>query len=261
MNKLIRPILRQRLGIPENEPITFEKLDDVLIKMAKEIPFENLSIIENRNTPITMDNLYNKMILRKEGGLCYELNTVLYYFLCENGFHATMIRGITYDHNENQWSASGRTHIINLIEHNGQPYIVDSGFGGNLPLKPVPLNGDVVVSDNGEFRVEKVNNEHGDCLLHMKLKHKHDDWNVGYAFDSTKEIKDLSELDDVQSIITHHPQSRFNKKPLLTKRTDRGTITLTNSSFTQWIDGIEHKQEVNDEMFKELLKTHFDWKF
>lgn len=253
------PILRQRLGLQDNEEITFEKLDDVLDKMAKEIPFENMSIIENRNAAITMDNLYNKMILRNEGGVCYELNTVLYYFLCENGFHTTMVRGITYDHNENQWSASGRTHIFNLIEYKGQRYIVDSGFGGNLPLKPVPLNGEIIVSDNGEFRVDRVNSEYGDCQLYMKLKHKHDDWKIGYAFDSTKEIKDLSELDDVQRIITHHPQSRFNKKPLLTRRTDRGNITLTNSSFTQWIDGIEHKQEISDEMFKELLRTYFDW--
>ncbi|GAA3332445.1 hypothetical protein GCM10020331_092600 [Ectobacillus funiculus] len=53
----------------------------------------------------------------------------------------------------------------------------------------------------------------------MKLKHKQDDWKLGYVFfDSTVVVKDLSELNEVQRIISEHPESRFNKKPLVTRQ-------------------------------------------
>lgn len=49
----------------------------------------------------------------------------------------------------------GRTHVTILLKHEGQIYLIDTGFGGNLPLKPVPLNGETVISQNGEFRIKK----------------------------------------------------------------------------------------------------------
>jgi N-hydroxyarylamine O-acetyltransferase len=250
-------LFRHRIGVLKNEIITFENLDIVLEKTAREIPFENLCVIENRTTDITKENLIDKMIKRNEGGLCYELNSIFYLFLIENGFNSTLVRGVTYDHIGQRWSATGRTHVVNIITHDGQQYLVDTGFGGNLPLKPVPLNGDIVISNNGEFRVEKADSEYGDHLLYMKLKHKQDDWKLGYVFDSTVAVKNLSELNEVQRIISEHPESRFNKKPLVTRQNERGNIILTDTSFTEWIDGKEYKKEIDNNIFKEILMDKF----
>ena len=250
-------LFRHRIGVLKNEIITFENLDIVLEKTAREIPFENLCVIENRTTDITKENLIGKIIKRNEGGLCYELNSIFYLFLIENGFNSTLVRGVTYDHIGQRWSATGRTHVVNIITHDGQQYLVDTGFGGNLPLKPVPLNGDIVISNNGEFRVEKADSEYGDHLLYMKLKHKQDDWKLGYVFDSTVVVKDLSELNEVQRIISEHPEPRFNKKPLVTRQNERGNIILTDTSFTEWIDGKEYKKEIDNNIFKEMLMDKF----
>ncbi|WP_267897279.1 hypothetical protein [Peribacillus saganii] len=38
------------------------------------------------------------------------------------------------------------------------------------------------------------------------------------------------------------PGSAFNKKPLLTKLTDLGNFTLTDTSFTEWKDGKVEKE-------------------
>ncbi|WP_267897276.1 hypothetical protein [Peribacillus saganii] len=48
----------------------------------------------------------------------------------------------------------------------------------------MPLNGDVGVSENGMFRVERADTEFGDYVFYMKLKHKDTYWRIGYAFDS-----------------------------------------------------------------------------
>ncbi|MBM7651971.1 arylamine N-acetyltransferase family protein [Neobacillus cucumis] len=256
MDKLSKLFLH-RIGVPTTENVTFENLSSILEKTAREIPFENLCVIKNRTTDITKENLVNKILNRNEGGLCYELNTIFYLFLVENGFNANLFQGVTSDPINQQWSKTGRTHVVIIITYNAQQYLVDTGFGGNLPLKPVPLNGDTVKSSNGEFRVEKTNHEYGDYVLYMKLKHKHDDWKLGYAFDTTKVVKNLSELNEVQKIILEHPASRFNKKPLVTRLTERGNIILTDTSFTEWIDGKVQTKEIDKTMFNELIKGNF----
>jgi N-hydroxyarylamine O-acetyltransferase len=250
-------LFRNRIGFSQNEVITFQHLDKVLEKTAKTIPFENLCIIENRTKAITKENLTSKLLEQNEGGLCYELNTILYLFLSENGFNPTLIRGVTYNPSKQQWSETGNTHVVNLITHNAQVYLVDTGFGGNLPLKPVPLSGESVSSSNGEFRVERKESEHGDYILHMKLNRKNEDWKIGYAFNSKEPIQNISELNEVQRIIIEHPESAFNKKPLITQITNNGNITLTDTSFTQWVDSTLKKEIIEEKRFNKIRKEYF----
>jgi N-hydroxyarylamine O-acetyltransferase len=248
---------RERIGMPENEPITFETLDRLLDKTAKVIPFENLCVIEKRTSEITREAVMDKILHRKEGGLCYELNALLYFFLRENGFDAALARGVVYKTEAGAYIPIGRTHVTMLLTHEDKTYLLDTGFGSNLPLKPVPLTGETVFSANGEFRIQKEASEHGDYVLQMKLKHKDTEWRIGYAFDSKRMVTGTCELNEVQTIILEHEQSPFNKNPLLTQLTDRGNVTLTNTSFTQWIDGVMTKEAVDAERYKELAKLHF----
>lgn len=254
----LNSLFRKRINIPEEQLITFENLHEILKQIAMTIPFENLSIFSKRTSPITKENLIEKILKRNEGGLCYELNTILYIFLIENGFDVSLVGGIVYNQEKQQWNTNGRTHITIVLRHEGQVYLVDTGFGGNLPLKPVPLTGEVIVSDNGEFRVEQVENEAGDYILYMKLKYKDSDWKIGYGFESKQFIDDFSQLDKVQEIIKYHPQSPFNKRPLITKRTNNGSIILTDTSWTEWFDGEVTKKEIHNIQYAQLLRTRFD---
>lgn len=254
----INAIFRKRIGLPENEIITFENLANILEKTAKTIPFENLGVIGNKTDTITKKNLVDKILRRKEGGLCYELNSILYFFLIENGFNAALTRGVVFNHDTQGFSTIGRTHVTLLLAHKEQTYLIDTGFGGNLPLKPIPLTGETLTSMNGEFRINKVNSGYGDYVFEMKLKHKDTDWKIGYTFDSKKTITDISEFNDIQQIIAEHLQSPFNKNPLVTKLTDGGNVTLTNTSFTQWNEGKVTKESIDSVRFKELLNQYFE---
>lgn len=253
----LNSLFRKRIGISQNKNITFEKLDYILEQTAINIPFENLCIMENKISDINKENLINKILVNKEGGLCYELNSIFYFFLIENGFDASLVRGVIYDNINETYSTIGRTHVAILVTHKNQTYLIDTGFGGNLPLKPVPITGEPVTSNNGEFRVNKGDSEFGNYVLEMKLKHKDTNWKIGYAFDSKKLINDVSEFNEIQTIVAKHQESPFNKKPLITRLTSTGNLTLTDTSFTQWIDGIDTKEEIDHAKFKELLKKHF----
>ena len=151
----LNELFRNRIGFPENVDITFEALNQILEKTAYNIPFENLCIIENKTSDITRENLVNKILVKKEGGLCYELNSILYFFLIENGFKAALARGVIYDNATQNYLKLGRTHVTILLTHENQKYLIDTGFGGNLPLKPVPLSGEAITSTMGNFGLRK----------------------------------------------------------------------------------------------------------
>lgn len=250
-------LFRKRIQYSSRGPVTFQDLDVILEKMALHIPFENVCIIEERSRILTKDHLVNKMLILNEGGLCYELNSLLYLFIVENGFEASLIQGAVYDHASGAFGRIGRTHVAVKVCHEKQDYILDGGFGGNIPMKPVPLSGETVSSANGEFRIRAGETAYGDYRLEMKLKHKDTDWRIGYAFDSKRTIRDVRFLDDVRVTVEEHPASPFNKHRLLTKRTDDGSVTLTETSFTQWKKGNVKKREINSEEYQELLNLWF----
>ena len=253
----ISALFRNRIGLSEDGPISFESLGMVLEKTATSLPFENGCIIGKNTSGITKDYLREKMLVKKEGGLCYELNSLFYFFLIENGFQAVLTRGVVYKPADQQFLTIGRTHVTILLTHQGQTYVIDTGFGGNLPLQPVPMTGEIISSRNGQFRVKQMPSEYGDYVLEMKLAYKDTDWRIGYAFDSKKPVMDVSEFDEIQEIIANHAESPFNKTPLLTRFTNTGTITLTDTSFTQWVDGKMSKEQIDSERFKELRRQYF----
>ncbi|WP_051186046.1 arylamine N-acetyltransferase [Neobacillus bataviensis] len=85
-----------------------------------------------------------QIIERNEGGLCYELNPIFYFYLKENGFNAVLTDGVVYNHAADEYHQLGRTHVTILLNHEEQSYLIDTVFGGNLPLKPVPLSGETI---------------------------------------------------------------------------------------------------------------------
>lgn len=255
MSKLNELFLR-RIGLPEDMPITFEALGRIMEQTAYAIPFENLCIMEQRVELLTMDNISHKILHLNEGGLCYEVNPLLYEVLRANGFDVSLVLSIVYYPDKEAYSQLGHTHVVVLLKHEDQTYLIDSGYGGNLALQLIPFTGETVTSANGEFRIRPLVQEHGDYVLEMKLTHRGEDWRVGYALDSRSPIG-FEELRELQRLIAFDERSYFNKDPLITKRTERGGMTLTNTSFTVWEDGVMTKEEIKEDRFQELYDRYF----
>ncbi|MCP8971054.1 arylamine N-acetyltransferase family protein [Ectobacillus ponti] len=247
---------RKRIGFSKEGPLAFADLPEVLERTSRTIPFENLCVLTEEAKEITSGHLAGKILERGEGGLCYELNGLLYFVLQENGFSNVLVRGVVYNPVRQEWSGTGRTHVVNLLPYESELYLIDSGFGSNIPLAPVPLTGETVTSPNGEFRARPLHTEHGDFVFEMKIKHKDADWQLGYAFDSIRPAEP-SELSEIQAVIRAHPASSFNKTPLLTRLTEGGSVTLTHASLTEWKHGKLQKDELDEARFKSLARERF----
>lgn len=251
-------LFRQRVGFGSGA-LMFDDLPALLIATSLALPFENLAVVQQRGLPITRENLVTKLLMRNEGGLCYELNPLLYFFLLDNGFDVSMVRGIVLDPATRTFAGTGHTHVTLLLRHQGMTYLADTGFGSFLPLCPVPMNGELAISENGEFRIQPATGEHathGDYAFMLKQRHKDVDWRVGFVFDSRNSITTV-ECEEIRRIIAEHPESNFNKRPLVAKLTERGSITLTDMSLIITEDGQVSKEPVNSERFGELLGRYF----
>ncbi|MGG0814716.1 arylamine N-acetyltransferase [Paenibacillus alvei] len=255
-----------RLQISPKEDVTFEDLHGILLQMGYVLPYENLDVMDKNVRNISRASVQEKLLLTHRGGLCYELNSLLYYFLVDCGFDVYRVVGTVYDLGTNNWKPDDG-HVIIILNHNDQKYIIDGGFASHLPLYPVPFSGEVISSQTGKYRIRKQNTEKGTYLLEMKKGENGESahfldseptntWCVGYAF--TLDEIDTDKVNLVQNTIVEHPESPFNKRHIVCKLIEGGHISLTKRSFTQTKNGKKRKRTINEEEFCQILEEDFD---
>lgn len=229
----------------EKESLDFSTLPEFLKALAYRFPFENRAVLSKKEYDVTKEGLWRHMVKEPHGGLCYDLNGLLYFILKDAGFDVKLIRGTVWN---NGWELPG-THAAVLLSAEGNEYIADTGFGLNLAMQPVPLSGAEAVSAAGAFRVRKEQTEFGTHVLEMN---KGDGWQTGYAF-SLEEIGE-KDLKAMKQTIFEHERSPFNKRLLASKRTPEGHMVLSERNVTiQKHDGPAEKVKLTDQSLKKNL--------
>ncbi|AZB40952.1 arylamine N-acetyltransferase [Bacillus sp. FJAT-42376] len=246
----------KRVGLENSGQVQFEDLERILKAFSLTIPFENFGILDNKKIPLTAESLSFKILEQRRGGVCYELNPLLYYFLTENHLDVQLIQGTVYNHAEQKWSLSG-THAAILLSTDSSSYLLDSGFGTNVAQKPIPMNGEMTESATGKFRIREKSTSEGSHLLEMRLdSEQQDSWKIGYAFHADRPLN-LTDLYDIQAKIHDNPDSPFNKKPLAAMRTETGVKTLSEASFSVTEDGRTEKHPLSAGEFQKMAEKEF----
>ncbi|MGE7866016.1 arylamine N-acetyltransferase family protein [Bacillus paramycoides] len=249
-----------RLYIQEKESVSFDDVNDIMYAMAQAVPFENLNILQNTFTEISKDSLHQKILLNNRGGLCYELNPTMYYFLKDSGFDVHLVSGTVYNAANSIWAVDSG-HIATVLQHQNELYLIEVGFGSYLPLAPVPFSGKVVHSVTGDYRIRKETTEKGDHILEMRKNNAFldqsstDNWTVGYAF-YLEEVNE-TKVNAAQKIIVEHKKSPFNKVPLIVKLTHDGHASLTKDSLTITKQGKKLKEPLTEDQYTNLLHSTF----
>ncbi|TCW58066.1 N-hydroxyarylamine O-acetyltransferase [Bacillus thuringiensis] len=242
-----------RLNLANRTEVKFEELNTILFAFAHTIPFENLDVIARNANTITMENLQNKILTTSRGGLCYELNTLFYYFLKDCGYDVQLALGTVYKNEINAWALEDG-HITIILKYANKRYLIDVGIASLVPLIPVPFTEEPVSSKNGSYRVRKRDTSKGNYVL--ERKDTNGEWKVCHAF--YNRIIDETVVNDVQKRVIEDEKSIFNKGPIAVKLTDYGHVSLTNKSLTEMIHGEKIKCEITEDQYRELLNTLFD---
>ncbi len=102
-------------------------LRTVVAAQIASVPFENLDI--HRGIPVDIEPaaLVDKLVGRRRGGICYEVNGLLTLALRGLGFDAHLV-GAEVLTDAGYGPPLG--HVVLVVRIDGHPWLVDAGFGG-----------------------------------------------------------------------------------------------------------------------------------
>lgn len=113
-------------------------LKTLLTRHMAALPFQTLSTVLGEPMPIDSGSIFRKLVVQRRGGYCYELNLLLLDALTLLGFEARPLTGSVIPNNQLE-EAGARTHMLLQVTLQGQPWLVDAGFGGLAPTAPLLL--------------------------------------------------------------------------------------------------------------------------
>ncbi len=139
------------LGL-HNYTLDYEFLCELVQRHVATFAFSSVGCLLGDNLPLDFDSLFNRIVVRRRGGYCFEQNGLLYEVLKELGFSPELyLARVTY----NQDNHPGLTHRISTIEHEGQRYVLDVGFGSLGPRVPVRMSESETRDGDRVFRVKE----------------------------------------------------------------------------------------------------------
>ncbi len=168
------------------------------------IAFENLSPLLGRPVPLDEPSLQEKMIYSGRGGYCFEQNLLFAAVLRGFGFKLRFLTG---------WPRWGilaetprpRTHLLLLVEADGEDWICDVGYGGNTLTAPLLLRS----RDEQETPHEpaRLFPKNSGLMLQIKIDEV---WRDLVEFDLA--MQTFAELEMGNWYTSTHPSSRFTSE-------------------------------------------------
>jgi N-hydroxyarylamine O-acetyltransferase len=125
----------ERIGFYGVARPDLQTLGDLQRAHVRTVPFENLDVQLRRPVTLDFDACFDKIVERRCGGWCFELNGVLSWALREIGFDVMRMSAGVW--RERLGDSQLGNHLCLLVRI-GRPYLVDVGFGGSLS-QPLPL--------------------------------------------------------------------------------------------------------------------------
>lgn len=121
----------QRIGFEGECKPDKRTLDALVLAHQCNVPFENLDIYDaGADISLGITDLFDKIVTRRRGGFCFELNAIFMSLLQSVGFecYPVAVRIV--------WHATRAmpiTHRATIVVIDGEKYYCDVGFGGPSP--------------------------------------------------------------------------------------------------------------------------------
>lgn len=210
------------------------------------VPFENLDIAMRVPIVLSLPSLFEKVVLRRRGGFCYELNGLFAWLLRELGFDVTMLSARVFD---DSTPGPEFDHMVLLVD-TGERVIADVGFGDSF-VEPLVLKDEVQPRRGTPYRLAQ---EHGDWVLARQGTAVA--WEPQYSF--SLQPRRLHEFRPMCRYHQTSPDSLFTRQSVCSRASEDGRLTLSADRFIVTSHGDRHEHAVADpETYLELLRIHF----
>jgi N-hydroxyarylamine O-acetyltransferase len=240
----------QRIGYDGPWEPTRETLHQLHLRHLESVPFENIDV--QRKCPIDLDEaaLFDKVVRRRRGGFCYELNSLFAALLRALGFHVTYLSGRVSS--DGSWPLEPEFDHLLLEVSRGEegPWLVDVGFGDGF-VEPPLLHPGEWMSHGQPYRLEQRGEDHA-----LWAQQADGGWKVLYAFTRVPR-----RLEDFSGMCQYHqtaPESFFLRKLICSRKTATGRVTVSGDRLILTEHGQRTEQTLSSqEAIEQALFEHF----
>ncbi len=211
------------------------------------VPFENLSIHKGEEILLDDRALFRKIVERRRGGFCYELNGLFAWLLGALGFDVVKLSaGVA---SETGGFDADFDHMALMVRMEDR-WLADVGFGDSF-IEPLRMDdrGEQLQDGTG-YRIESDE----DRLI--LLRREGEEWKPQYRFSLTP-----YEYPDFEDMCRYHqtsPLSPFTRKRVCTRPTIDGRITLSEMRLITTSKAHREEQEISsEEESLAILREHF----
>ena len=242
----------ERIGFTGTLGQDIETLRRLQLEHMKTIPFENLDIELKHPIQIDEPSIWEKLIVHKRGGFCYELNGLFAWLLKQIGFEVTYLNARVFDREGNL--GIDFDHLALLVQIPGQPvrWVADVGFGDSF-MEPLNLD------DRGEqvqglraYRLEQISEGY------VVWQRNYDGtWERHYYFD----LQPHRFPEEYESACLYHqtsPKSSFTRGSIISRATSNGRVSLEDGRLIFTENGQRTERLLDSENeYHVLLKEYF----
>lgn len=216
------------------------------------VPFENLDIGLKRPIQLSEEALWEKLIIRKRGGFCYELNGLFAWLLKQIGFEVTYLNARVFNREGKLGIDFDHLALLVRIQQESAHWLADVGFGDSF-------NEPLSFEERGEqlqglrtYRLEQTSEGY------ITWQKNYDgSWERQYFFD----LQPHNFPTDYESACLYHqtsPDSSFTHRRIISKATPDGRVSLEAGRLIVTTNGQREERLVaNQEEYQTLLKDHF----
>lgn len=231
-----------RIGLEYQEGLepNGELLRKLQFAFCTTVPYENLDIL--RGIPLSLDEeaLFQKIVVQKRGGFCFELNGSFGWLLRKLGYSVTdcfarYLRG--------ESEIPMRRHRVLKVTATDGVYLADVGIGEVCPREPLKLETGILQPQFDEcYRLEQE-----DFLGWVLWDQHHGQWRKFYSF--TEEPQLPVDFAAACFWCEKHPTSPFLSQEMFSLKTPEGRITLDGSIYKEFTSqGILVKELSSEDM-------------
>jgi N-hydroxyarylamine O-acetyltransferase len=239
----------QRIGLAAAPEPDLASLRRIHWAHATSIGFHNIDVLLGRPVSHELTDIQRKLLIDGRGATCVEHNLLLAAALERLGFNVTRLAGRP---------RIGRrvvlplTHMALLVQADGQPWLVDVGFGGEGPTEPVPIEGGEVGRPPWQWRVVGVD----EYVLQLAHKNR---WVDLYSFE-------LHPQRFVDFLVTYYysvtyPGIPFTNMLIVHKVAERERQGISGNTYTKTTaDGERFARSIAVDEIDDILAAEFDIK-
>jgi N-hydroxyarylamine O-acetyltransferase len=228
---------------------TLETLKQLQVAHLLTVPFENLSIHAGQPIILEDEALFDKIVLQRRGGFCYELNGLFAALLRAVGFDVNMLSAQVAK--EEGGFGPDFDHMALMVKLE-QRWLADVGFGDAFREPLLIDERDVQIQGDRAYQLL----EDGDKLMLMEQK-SGEQWQPQYRFF----LRPFNYADFIGRCNYHQtsPQSHFTQKRICSRATPDGRVTLEENRLIITVKDHKRKEQAvtSKEEYGSLLYEYF----